>query len=474
VILLLHNRGSVVGFRFRRSLKVLPGVRLNFSRSGASVSLGPRGLRHTIGPKGSRTTIGIPGTGLSWTEYSSRNKRQTDWIPVPPSELNSRPIPSTAPVGTVGSNLTPIESAPVERIGALSTSEFAPILNSATQRLGFAPWVTAACAVYFFLALNSGIQAWSGVAGFYALVFVPFTIALDRYRRSIHIKYVLEGTAKTVAEALAETFEQLKGCGALWQIDAQGGTSDWKRHAGATTLSNRKRIHPKFDRPAGIRGEVTFPALGLGKETLFFLPDTVLVAKRNVIVALPYQQLLVSARSVRFIEEETVPSDTTCVGQTWRFVNKNGDPDRRFNFNRQLPICLYGEIDLKSNSGLNYKIEYSNASAGDRFLKAINILHRPESLIRSKPITVFKKAKLWPSVLFLGCFLLALIVPVVAVFNFEMPTKIQMLNLTNSENSATNDQSVVPSKRSDATPRTRRRRPSSMPLVITPDLNGAR
>ena len=36
-------------------------------------------------------------------------------------------------------------------------------------------------------------------------------------------------------------------------------------------------------------------------------------------------------------------------GQTWRFVNKNGGPDRRFNNNIQLPIVLYGQLMVQSN-----------------------------------------------------------------------------------------------------------------------------
>lgn len=56
-----------MGFRFRRSFKVLPGVRLNISKSGASMSLGKRGAWVTLGNKGVRTTIRIPGTGISYT-----------------------------------------------------------------------------------------------------------------------------------------------------------------------------------------------------------------------------------------------------------------------------------------------------------------------------------------------------------------------------------------------------------------------
>lgn len=54
--------------RFHRRLGVIPGLRLNFSLSGPSVSIGRRGVWYTIGPRGRRLTVGAPGTGLYWTE----------------------------------------------------------------------------------------------------------------------------------------------------------------------------------------------------------------------------------------------------------------------------------------------------------------------------------------------------------------------------------------------------------------------
>ena len=56
-----------MGFRFFRRKKILPGVTLNFSKSGPSVSLGPKGAKFTIGPRGTRTTVGMPGTGMFYT-----------------------------------------------------------------------------------------------------------------------------------------------------------------------------------------------------------------------------------------------------------------------------------------------------------------------------------------------------------------------------------------------------------------------
>lgn len=60
-----------MGFRFRRSFRVFPGLKINVSKSGVSESIGGRGAWFTIGPRGTRTTAGIPGSGLSYTTQSN-------------------------------------------------------------------------------------------------------------------------------------------------------------------------------------------------------------------------------------------------------------------------------------------------------------------------------------------------------------------------------------------------------------------
>ncbi|MGI8586215.1 MAG: DUF4236 domain-containing protein [Chloroflexia bacterium] len=62
-----------MGFRFRRSIKILPGVRLSLGKSGLGLSASVRGARYSVGPSGRRTTFSIPGTGLS---YVSRSHKQ--------------------------------------------------------------------------------------------------------------------------------------------------------------------------------------------------------------------------------------------------------------------------------------------------------------------------------------------------------------------------------------------------------------
>ncbi len=64
-----------MGFGFRKSFKIAPGIRMTASKSGLGVSFGGKGLRYSVHSSGRRrTTASIPGTGLSYTSSSS-NKR---------------------------------------------------------------------------------------------------------------------------------------------------------------------------------------------------------------------------------------------------------------------------------------------------------------------------------------------------------------------------------------------------------------
>jgi hypothetical protein len=64
-------------FRFRRSIRLFPGVRLNIGKTGVSTSLGVRGAHITVGHGKVRTTVGLPGTGLSYTDVQDAGETDT-------------------------------------------------------------------------------------------------------------------------------------------------------------------------------------------------------------------------------------------------------------------------------------------------------------------------------------------------------------------------------------------------------------
>lgn len=79
-----------MGFNFRKSLKIAPGVKLNIGKNGiTSVSAGVKGARVSVGKKGTRTTVGIPGTGLSYSSYESNKKNKNSFNNAQLSYLNA-------------------------------------------------------------------------------------------------------------------------------------------------------------------------------------------------------------------------------------------------------------------------------------------------------------------------------------------------------------------------------------------------
>lgn len=65
-----------MGFRFRKSKKIMPGVRLNFSKKGMGVSFGGKHARYSISPTGRRTTSFKVAPGLTYTTSSGGRKRR--------------------------------------------------------------------------------------------------------------------------------------------------------------------------------------------------------------------------------------------------------------------------------------------------------------------------------------------------------------------------------------------------------------
>lgn len=63
-----------MGFKIRKSFKIAPGLRINLSKSGASVSVGKAGATVNVSRRGVKSTVGLPGTGLSHTQNLSANK----------------------------------------------------------------------------------------------------------------------------------------------------------------------------------------------------------------------------------------------------------------------------------------------------------------------------------------------------------------------------------------------------------------
>ena len=112
--------------RLWRRVKIAPGVTVNISKSGPSLSAGPRGAKVTIGRRGLRQTLGIRGTGLYMTKTSHPLGGGPGRVPI-----QAHPMGAPAPPGG-----RPAASARVGGRGCLALLGGLLVLGALGQVLG--------------------------------------------------------------------------------------------------------------------------------------------------------------------------------------------------------------------------------------------------------------------------------------------------------------------------------------------------
>ncbi|AVH41896.1 DUF4236 domain-containing protein [Agrobacterium tumefaciens] len=347
-------------FYIRKSVSAGP-FRFNFSKGGVGVSVGIKGLRIGTGPRGHYIHAGRGGLYYRATLGNAGRSRSSGVAPYKPSP--------DVTFDNSDVTMTEIESGDVMY---MQDESFSELLNEINSKAG----QTRMSAALMWTA--AGIGAFAGLASggpgllLCALALPGWAIGkwLDSYRRTTVLYYDLEGDAESAYNHLVQGFDGLNGCAAKWHIEAGGAVQNltaWKRNAGASHLVNRKATTLAYSLPSVIKSNVTPPALHVGKQIMFFMPDIVLVQDGGRVGAVNYVNLNIKWQDSRFVETERVPSDAKIVDYTWKHPNKSGGPDRRFKDNRQIPVCLYEAIHFTSNSGVNELVEFSRIGVADSF-----------------------------------------------------------------------------------------------------------
>jgi uncharacterized protein DUF4236 len=60
--------------RIRKSFNLFPGVKVNMSKGGMSITVGKKGFHLNFSKRGVRQTVGLPGSGISESSYIFKNK----------------------------------------------------------------------------------------------------------------------------------------------------------------------------------------------------------------------------------------------------------------------------------------------------------------------------------------------------------------------------------------------------------------
>lgn len=175
-------------------------------------------------------------------------------------------------------------------------------------------------------------------------------------------------------ETLLEAFRKLTTSQKIWDVTSAHYQDRIAARSSASTLAQKRDVRFALKSLPDIKSD--FNALyfqNANGADLYFYPSFIVMYSSNVNFALiGIEEIILMQSFVRFTETGSVPKDSKIIDRTWAKVNKNESPDKRFKGNYQIPVVRYGEISLKTNTGLNEEYEFSNYEFTEEFGKAFS------------------------------------------------------------------------------------------------------
>jgi len=339
----------------RKSVSVGP-IRFNLSKSGVGASVGVTGFRIGMRPDGS-SYVHAGRHGLYMRE-----------------ELGGRQGVSQAVTSQ------PVEPPQIQKFDTVSTrdltsperKELIDRLNKSYKDFRLDYFVVVVAAIAFGAAWFNESQLGMAISGGVGVVLGIAASVFESRRRTVKLFYDFEANDTSSFSKLVQAVNHLAACKRLWAyVDSRDLTSahESKINAGASSLVNREAAEVGTGTPPWVETNVTIPTLKARGVTAYFMPDCILVYDSLGVGCVEHASLSFSTSAERFIEDGPVPSDSDVVDTTWKYANKRGGPDRRFKDNKEIPICLYGNLDLSTSAGLLCHLQTSKNDAPQSFSK---------------------------------------------------------------------------------------------------------
>lgn len=398
-----------MGLRFQKRVQLFPGVRLNFSRSGVSATIGVQGASVTVARDGVYANLGLPGSGLSYrdkiasfpkggssaTQGASRlvpsaalrgdQPRGTEDEPVTetgfaPSAFSDDLPSSSGMAQAVESDLPPIASAPTERLASAGLAELHQlIIEAGEQRRALKAAITEQRQTLKQAETElARVQAWWRKL-FLKSKIPPLQETISQAKAeladlnqtladsSIDLDLDLTPPVLDAFVALARSFEDLRTSQRIWDIthqrnDGRLDGQDIERRSVIFTFADSALL--KCRMRAMMFGNAN------GSDMHVYPMFILMRAQGDDFALIDPRDIVISYEAVSFVEDQDLPSDARVVGEGWEKVTKSGERDRRFGKNRSLPTVLYGALSVYSRAGLNERWLISNAGFAERFARA--------------------------------------------------------------------------------------------------------
>lgn len=323
-----------MGIRFRKSINLGKGFRINMSKTGPGFSWGGKGFRVTKKAGGGfRTTAYIPGTGLSY---------QKDF---------SNPLTggSKKKSGKVSERVESTEDLSEKRdfgldFNNLESTGLKDVLSEAGNTY---PLRKAGLLVFILGIILTFVNP--------LLVLIAIVGAFMYFykkKNPVEIEYDFTGEAGKEYDLTNKLLAGILESDKVWLVDGL------KAYGEENLITARKEISIKEGLAGDLSTNVKTISLSAGDLTISFLPDALIINKNGENKAIDYKDMEVDLRSEIFLEEEKV-ADATLIKKTYLHTNKDGSPDMRYKENPLVNYVEYGVLEMK-NKDMDLVIVFSD------------------------------------------------------------------------------------------------------------------
>lgn len=360
-----------MSLRYRRSIKLAPGLKLNVTKTGLGMTVGGKGAHYSVHSSGRHTTsVGIPGTGLYYQNRTGGSSRKGVAAP----HNVGRPQPGIAPVQTTGGHAIGSSNTALAATSD-NYAKFREQLNTLfEQRHDLEVELKEAKSKHMSLTLAATIKFMSKKAKESRDQQADAVADLEQQLtdKVLHVSISKSSLVTATWPACVSTFQQLMASQCVWDVTYTQAIDKLQTRSYASNLISRNLIKKAVVPLDFIVCDVECLALPNENSPDIYIYPTFLLFFKS------YQEFGIydlktvknDLRLTQYVERDGVPTDTEVIGQTWFKTNKDGSRDKRFNGNYQIPVVKYGEWSIEGENGLQEDYMFSDFQTFADFTKA--------------------------------------------------------------------------------------------------------
>lgn len=335
-----------MGLRYRKSINLGGGFRVNLSKSGIGYSWGVKGYRITKTADGkTRQTVSIPGTGISYVDERKGRRSGSSTGPAGPQ---SNPLSEYSDVHKVS-------SADINSLRSPAYDE----LFSQNKRIKLFRTLLIVLAVLTIAIPPVCIAS-----------LVALAVLLVKGRCSI--SYEFEDGEMEAWTKLSSAWRSVADSKSLQEITLTAKSKNAKKTAGIENAVSTEKVTSGCKLPWYLTTNIHPIVFKFHGQQVAIMPDRLLILGKRQLGAIDYSDVKFGISAIGFVETGPIPSDSERISTVWAYANKDGSPDKRYSNNKQFPVMKYGKIVFTSPSGLNIQLLCSDESASDRLNSLLN------------------------------------------------------------------------------------------------------